>query len=73
MIIAKPIETEQLNNGQYELFSPITMKGVDGEDVQVLQSIGHYSLEQLEQEKVMTQSQIVEVDKKITAIEDLNK
>jgi len=73
MIIAKQIETAQLNNGQYELFTPITMKGIDGEDVQVLQSMGHYSSEQLEQERVMYQNQIVEVDKKITAIEDLNK
>lgn len=70
-IIAKPIATVQENNGQYELFNTVTMKGVDGEDVQVLQSIGYYSISQLEAEKTNLQNAIASVDEKIAAINSL--
>jgi len=70
-IIAKPVETVQENNGQYELFNTVTMKGVDGEDVQVLQSIGHYSLAQLEAEKQNYLNAVASVEEKISAIESL--
>ena len=52
MIIAKAINQEVVDNGYYELFNPVDMTGVDGEKVTVLQSIGQYSISQLEQERL---------------------
>ena len=71
MIIAKAINQEVVENGYYELFQPATMTGVDGEDVQVLQSIGTYSKEQLLQEISQYESMIASVQDKIDAINEL--
>ena len=70
-IIAKPVQTEQINNGQYELFTTVEMTDVNGEPVQVLQSIGHYSIAQLENEKANLENAIASIDAKISAIESL--
>lgn len=70
-IIAKPVATVQENNGQYELFNTVTMKDVNGDDVQVLQSIGYYSISQLEAEKQNYLTAITSVDEKIDAINSL--
>ncbi len=69
MIIAK--EVTQNENGYYELFKPVDMTGVDGEKVTVLQSIGQYSISQLEQEKQSLLNEIEKIEEKITAIENL--
>lgn len=69
MIIAK--EVTQNENGYYELFNPVEMTGVDGEKVTVLQSIGQYSISQLEQEKQSLLNEIEKIEEKITAIENL--
>ena len=71
MIIAKKQNQEVVENGYYELFQPATMTGVDGEDVQVLQSIGTYSKEQLLQEISQYESMIASVQDKIDAINEL--
>jgi len=72
MIIAKQTNQEVINNNSYELFTPIKMTGVDGEEVDVLQSIGSYNLEQLnrQKEEVETnyQKQLADLDEKINAI-----
>lgn len=70
MIIAK--EVTQNENGYYELFTPVDMTGVDGEKVTVLQSIGEYSISQLEQEKQSLLNEIEKIEEKITAIENYN-
>lgn len=70
MFIAKNVSVAQ-NNDQFELFKTITMKGVDGEDVEVLQSIGYYSLAQLEAEKQNYLNAIAEIEDKISSIESL--
>lgn len=70
-IIAKPVATVQENNGQYELFNTVTMKNVNGEDVQVLQSIGYYSITQLEQEKQGYLNAIASIEEKIDSINSL--
>ena len=57
--------------GYYELFNPVEMTGVDGEKVTVLQSIGQYSISQLEQEKQNLLNEIEKIEEKITAIENL--
>jgi len=79
MIIAKAINQEVVDNGSntilpygyYELFNPVDMTGVDGEKVTVLQSIGQYSISQLEQEKQNLLDEIEKIEEKITAIESL--
>jgi hypothetical protein len=70
-IIAKEIKQE-VDNGQFELFIPKTMLGADGKDVSVLQSIGHFSIDQLNREKASYQTQIDAINEKITAINDLS-
>ena len=70
-IIAKAVQQEQQNNDFFELFTTVTMTDVNGNDVSVLQSIGHYSVAQLEQEKVNLQNAIASIDEKIDAINNL--
>ena len=71
MIIAKQTNQEQPNNKYYELFQPIEMIGLDGKNTKVLQSIGSYSIEQLEAEKQNLLNEIEKIEEKITAIENL--
>ena len=69
MITAKKVNSElQPINENYELFIEVDMLGVNGETVKVLQSIGQYSLSQLESEKAMLQSHIADIDTKIAVI-----
>jgi len=71
MIIAKQINQEVVDNGQYELFTTETVQDVDGNEVVIPRSIGQYSLAQLEQEKANYLLAIASVDEKISAIESL--
>ena len=75
MIIAKQTNQEVVSNEYYELYKPVTMIGVDGQEVEVLQTIGSYNLEQLERQKVEIetnyQSQLADVNEKIDAINSL--
>lgn len=52
----------------YELFEETTMKGIDGADVQVLQSIGTFSLRDLTQQKTYLETQIGLLQTKIDLI-----
>jgi hypothetical protein len=69
MLQAKQIENQ--NTDHYELFEIKTIKDINDNDVQVSQSIGTYSVEDLERQKESLQEEITEIDEKITAIESL--
>ena len=72
MIIAKPQTSQpQVNNEYYELFQPAKAIGIDGKEIDIMQSIGHYSLTQLESEKANLLKNITVIEEKITAIESL--
>jgi len=65
--IAKP----QINNDYYELFEIKTIKDINDNDVQISQSIGTYSLADLEVQKENLQKEIASIDEKINTIKDL--
>lgn len=71
MIIAKQINQEVVDNGQYELFTTETVQDVDENEVTIPRSIGTYSLYQLEQEKANCLLAIAGIDEKISAINNL--
>ena len=71
-IIAKPqVIGQPIYSENYELFQPVTMTGIDGTEVQVLQSIGVYSLNSLVYQKEQLELQIADVESKIAAIQQL--
>jgi hypothetical protein len=67
MIIAKEQQAQQ-TVGYYELFQPAKAIGMNGEEIDVMQSVGSYSLQQLESEKVNYNNAISKIDEKIEAI-----
>lgn len=67
MYIAK----QQTSNEYYELFEIKTIKDINDVDVQVAQSIGQYSLADLNAEKERLQNEIADIDVKISTIESL--
>ena len=69
--IAKKQNQEQAASEYYELFTTETTQDVNGNEVVIPRSIGHYSVAQLESEKASYQNQIAEIDNKISAIEAL--
>jgi len=73
MIIAKQVQNEQINNEYYELFVPQEVKDLEGNTVTIAQSIGQYSLAQLEMEKQSLLSAISSIEDKISAINELSK
>jgi len=72
MIIAKQVQTEQVNNEFFELFVPQEAKDIEGNSVTIAQSIGQYSLAQLEQEKQALLSSLSNIEDKIAAINELS-
>lgn len=75
MYVAKPQEQHIENNWYYELFN--TVEIVDDMTGEVIgtknQSIGSYSINQLEQEKQSYLNSIEEIDNKITAIQAIKE
>jgi len=57
-----------INQDRYELFTPVAMKNAQDEDVEVLQSIGIFSIAELQQRKDYLLAEIAEIDAKLTAI-----
>jgi len=57
-----------INQDRYELFIPVTTKNAQNEDVEVLQSIGIFSIAELTQRKTYLQNEITDIDDKIAAI-----
>jgi len=70
MIIAKQ-QHQEINNDYYELFQPAKAIGMDWEEIDVMQSIGSYSIEQLNQEKANYLNMIASVDEKLDAINSI--
>jgi len=70
MYIVKQNTPQQVvvNQDRYELFTPVTMKNAQDEDVEVLQSIGIFSTSELQQRKDYLLAEIAEIDAKLTAI-----
>ena len=72
MIIAKPQTSQpQVNNEYYELFQPAKAMGVDGKEIDIMQSIGHYSIAQLEWEKQNYLDNITRIEEKLDAINSI--
>ena len=71
MIIAKQTNQSQPSNEYFELFQPAKGVDLEGNEIDVLQSIGSYSIAQLEQEKTSYQQMITSIEEKITAINNL--
>ncbi|GAB1444177.1 hypothetical protein MASR2M39_30230 [Ignavibacteriales bacterium] len=72
MIIAKQVQNEQVNNEYFELFIPQEAKDIEGNPVTIAQSIGQFSLAQLEQEKQALLSALSNIEDKIAAINELS-
>ena len=64
-------KTTSISEGQYELFTEVEMTGADDKLVMVKQSIGTFTLVQLESQKASYQTRIDEVQVKIDAISKL--
>ena len=67
-IIAKPVGQEKVQSEVFELFTTTKVKDIDGIEVTIPQSLGHYSLAQLENEKQHLQGLMDTVNEKIAAI-----
>jgi len=71
MIAQKKQEVTIQSDDLYEIFNQQTMKGIDGTDVEVLQSLGFFSLRELNQQKEYITSQLLDIQTKIDLIESL--
>lgn len=72
MIQAKQAQTQaQTQNGRFELFTTQMVQDVAGNSVTIPQSIGIYSIEELEQQKNMHLNEIAKIDEKIDAINSI--
>ena len=67
MIAIKKDDVVQTSD-RYEFFEPKTMKDLNGNDVQVLQSIGMFSLGELTRQKEFHLLQIQDIQSKIDTI-----
>lgn len=71
MTIIAQLSPLSASSNHYEIFEAVTMKGIDGADVEVLQSQGFFSLDRLEQEKIGIEHKLIEINKRIAAINTL--
>ena len=71
---AQPLEQIQVQVPQtrYELFKTVTMKSATGENVDVLQSIGFFSIAELNNRKDFLLTELGEIEEKINCINALN-
>ncbi len=71
---AKPLEQiqAQVPQTRYELFKTVTMKSASGQDVDVLQSIGLYSIADLSARNDFLLAELGEIEEKINTINALN-
>lgn len=67
------IQAKQTSDSQYELYSIKIMTDINGNEVQVPQSIGKFSLINLETEKSGLLAAIDVIDEKINSINLLNQ
>lgn len=68
MYTAKKIQEQQSTIDRYELFTVRTMVDIDNNEVQVLESIGFYSLQELNEQKNNLLMQIESINYKINSI-----
>ena len=68
---AIPLEQNQVPQARYELFKTVTMKSASGDDVDVLQSIGMFSVAELTERKDFLLAELAEIDEKINTINAL--
>ena len=68
-MFAKEITNQEVRSDRYELFTTTTVKDVNGKDVTIPQSIGTYTIAELENQKLSYTNEIAKIDEKIAAIE----
>lgn len=66
MIVAKQITSNE--SGRYQLFINKTIKDINDNDVVIPESIGTFSIDDLNNQKNYFLSEIVKIDEKLTAI-----
>lgn len=71
MIAKQKIPSTESVMVQYELFEEKVALTPSGEEVTILDSIGLYSLEQLEKEKEYHEKAILDIQNKINAIQNI--
>jgi len=70
---AQPLQNQvQAVQTRFELFKEVTMKSASGEDVEVLQSIGVFSIADLQARKDFLLAELGDVEEKINTINALN-
>jgi len=57
---------------RFELFRTVTMKSASGDDVEVLQSIGVFSIAELQARKDFLLAELGDIEEKINTINALN-
>jgi len=72
-ITAKLITTEKETSTRVELFTTKTAITADDKEIEVLQSLGTYEVENLESEKANLLKEIASIDEKIAAIKAITK
>ena len=68
----QPLQQQQIQ-ARFELFKTVTMKSASGEDVDVLQSIGLFSIAELNNRKDFLLAELGEIEEKINTINALNQ
>lgn len=70
-MFAKEITNQEVKSDRFELFTTTTVKDVNGKDVTIPQSIGTYTILELENQKKNYLTEIAKTDEKIEAIKAL--
>jgi hypothetical protein len=70
---AQPLQNQvQAVQTRFELFRTVTMKSASGDDVEVLQSIGVFSIAELQARKDFLLAELGDIEEKINTINSLN-
>ena len=72
MYTAKKVQENNFINDRYELFTVKTLLDINANEVQILESIGSYSLQELNEQKNSLLAQIDLIDVKINSIIQIN-
>jgi len=70
---AQPLQNQaQAVQTRFELFRTVTMKSASGNDVEVLQTIGVFSIAELQARKDFLLAELGDIEEKINTINALN-